>query len=83
LGFTEKIDEVLSDTYQIEARFMSHITLARVKHVSSKKELIEYLKSVKSKDISFEVDKFFLKKSELKLEGPVYTDIENYDFSKN
>jgi 2'-5' RNA ligase len=77
-----KIDEKLKETFTPEERFMSHITIARVKHVSSKKELLDYLESVKVKKISFKVDRFFLKRSELFPEGPEYVDIENYPVFK-
>ena len=78
----KEIDEKLKDLFTSEDRFMSHITIARVKHVSGKKELLEYLKSVKIKKINFKVDRFFFKKSELFPEGPVYNDIENYPVFK-
>ena len=74
----KEIDERLEDLSEKEKRFMGHITIARVKHVSDKKSFLEYLKSVKPKKIKFYCNKFYLKKSELKSEGPVYTDLEEY-----
>lgn len=74
----KEIDERLKDLFPIEERLMSHVTILRVKNVSDKKEFLEYLKSIKPQKIKFRVDKFFLKTSELKPEGPVYSDIENY-----
>lgn len=71
----KQIDGILKDIFPIEARFMSHITIARVKK-TNKKEFLEYLKSIKPSKISFKVSKFFLKKSELKEDGPIYSDIE-------
>ncbi len=88
----KKIDEKLVDLFEPEERFMSHLTIARVKHVSSivkdqnfsleKKDLLDYLKSVKPKKSRFFCNKFYLKKSELKPEGPVYEDIERYCLKK-
>jgi len=75
----KEIDEKLKGIFEPEERFMSHITIARVKYVKTRKELIEYVKNLKTKEIKFKVGKFFLKKSELKAEGPVYEDIEGYD----
>lgn len=74
----KEIDEKLSDLFEKEERFMSHITIARVKHVSSKKELLDYLKSIKPKKLKFYCDKFYLKKSELKANGPEYEGIAEY-----
>jgi 2'-5' RNA ligase len=74
----KEIDEKLEDLFEPERRFMSHITIARVKYVGDKKKLLKYLESVKPGKIKFKVDKFFLKESELLPEGPVYKDIEEY-----
>ena len=58
-----EVDEKLKEIFQPEQRFMSHITIARVKHVTNRKELVDYIKNIKTKQIKFKVDKFFLKKS--------------------
>ena len=73
-----EIDSKLKDLFEPEERFMSHLTIARVKHVSSKRDLLDYLKSIKPKKSRFFCNKFYLKKSELKPEGPVYEDIGEY-----
>lgn len=74
----KQIDERLSDLFDKEIRFMSHITIARVKQVEDKRKLLDYLESVKIKKIEFPVFEFVLKKSELTEKGPIYTDIERY-----
>jgi len=74
----KNIDEKLIEIFEKEERFMSHITIARVRDVSNRKELLEYLKSVNSKELRFKVDRFFLKKSELKSSGPEYSDLGEY-----
>ena len=74
----KKIDKALDGLFDPEERFMSHVTIARVKKVPSKDKLIEYVKNIKTKKMSFKVSEFFLKKSELMSEGPVYTDLEKY-----
>lgn len=71
-------DEKLSDLFEKETRFMSHITIARVKNVSDKKGFLEYLESIKPRKIRFSIDKFYFKKSELKPSGPEYSDISEY-----
>ncbi len=78
----KQVDEALKDMFDVEARFMGHITIARAKKVGDKKRLIEYLKHIKPKNLKFKVDKFFLKKSELESDGPVYTDLENYNLEQ-
>ncbi len=77
----KQIDENLKDLFRPEFRFMSHITLARVKKTFDKKILNEYLKKIKPKKIKFKVDKFFLKKSRLSPEGPIYKDIKKYNLN--
>lgn len=67
-----QIDEVLSDIFKKEERFMSHLTIARIKKVCSKKEFLDYIHNLKNEKISFEIKEFVLKKSELRPEGPVY-----------
>jgi 2'-5' RNA ligase len=61
-----------------EERFMSHITIARMKKIFGKRELLEYVKNIKVKKINLKIKDFCLKKSELKPEGPVYSDLEKY-----
>ena len=74
----KQTDETLKDLFQPEHRFMSHITIARIEKVSDKNKLIAYLKHIKPKQFKFNIDKFFLKKSTLTPEGPVYEDISEY-----
>jgi 2'-5' RNA ligase len=79
----KQIDEKLLDLFVHEARFMSHITIARVKNVPNKAGFLEYMKSVKPKKIKFCVNEFVLKKSELFSQGPRYEDLEIYPLIKN
>ncbi len=79
----KEIDEKLSYFFPKEERFMSHITIARVKNVGDKKGLIDYLKSIKPRKIKFRAKEFILRKSELLPEGPVYEDLEKYGLLKN
>ena len=71
----KKIDEDLKELFIPEKRFMSHITIARVKNVKDRKALIDYIKNIGVKKIKFQVKNFFLKKSTLMSEGPVYEDL--------
>jgi len=75
----KQIDSRLEGLFEKEARFMSHITIARVKKVYNKKDFFEYLESIRPRPIQFLVKSFVLRKSELFSEGPTYTDIEEYN----
>ena len=61
----EKIDKKLEDIFQKEERFMSHLTIARVKNIKNKKEFLEKLGKIKINRIKFLVNSFKLKKSVL------------------
>jgi 2'-5' RNA ligase len=75
----KKVDEVLSECgFVREARFMSHLTVARVKHVKDLKNFYEYVRNLKVKEIEFYVSEFRLMKSDLRRMGPVYEEIEGF-----
>ncbi|MBI2045414.1 RNA 2',3'-cyclic phosphodiesterase [Candidatus Pacearchaeota archaeon] len=67
-----EVDKVLKSLFTQEKRFMSHLTIARVKKVSDKKKLFGFLDRIKVKEIVFEVKSFELMKSELFPKGPKY-----------
>ena len=78
----KKIDDSLGDLFKPEERFMSHLTIARIKYVKDKKGFLEHIDSIHVKPIEFDVSSFKLKKSELKPIGPVYMDLESYESEK-
>jgi RNA 2',3'-cyclic 3'-phosphodiesterase len=61
-----------------EVRFMSHLTLARIKYIKDAQELYDHLKTIKAKPIRFEIQEFKLMKSELNNMGPRYTELKTY-----
>ena len=73
------VDNKLKDLFKPEKRFMSHLTIARVKNVEDKKKFLEELEKIKIPEIKFNVDKFYLMKSELTKTGPKYEVIERYE----
>lgn len=81
-GLQKKIDFALEDLFEPEKRFMSHLTIARVKEFGNKKYFFDGLKKIKIPKIKFLVDSFKLKKSILTPEGPVYEIIEDYKLNK-
>lgn len=73
------VDIKLKELFKPEKRFMSHLTIARVKNVKDKKEFLEDLKKIKVPKIKFSIDKFYLMKSVLTKEGPKYEIMKEYD----
>jgi len=73
------IDEKLEGLFEKEERFMSHVTIARVKFLKNKNYFLGELDKVKiPSGLKFKVDNFMLKKSTLTPDGPVYETLENY-----
>ncbi|MBI3622916.1 RNA 2',3'-cyclic phosphodiesterase [Candidatus Pacearchaeota archaeon] len=72
----KQIDESLENIFEKEKRYMGHLTIARVKSLKDKKKFFELLDRIKVKEIEFEVDRFYLMKSELSPKGPSYSVIE-------
>jgi 2'-5' RNA ligase len=78
-GLQKKIDNSLGGLFKLENRFMSHLTIARVKRIEDKKKFLDELKRIKIKSIKFKVKDFNLRKSILTEKGPIYKDIEKYN----
>jgi 2'-5' RNA ligase len=78
----KKIDDALKGVFEREERFMSHLTVARVGFVKDKIGFVDYVKGMGVKKIKFKVGKFFLKQSELKSPGPVYTNLGEFEVNK-
>lgn len=77
-----EIDEVLEkEKFRKDKIFESHLTMARVKFIKNKQELINKLKEIKIKPLDFEVSSFVLKKSTLTEKGPVYEDIIKFNLT--
>ncbi|MBI2575478.1 RNA 2',3'-cyclic phosphodiesterase [Candidatus Woesearchaeota archaeon] len=74
----KEIDVLIGKEFPDDYRFSSHITLARVKYASDKKQFLQQLKRIRIEPVKFAVDSFKLKKSTLTKEGAVYDDLEVY-----
>lgn len=75
----KKVDSKMVEAgFKLEERFMSHLTIARLKYVDNKKDFAERIKSIGVKSVGFKVKGFKLMRSELKMLGPVYSCIEEY-----
>lgn len=77
----KEIDKSLKDLFPKEERFMSHLTIARIKHAKDKRSFDLKIKSLTAKKLKFEIDSFRLVRSELKTLGPIYTTLA--DFKSN
>jgi 2'-5' RNA ligase len=74
----KEIDRRLSDLFEPEKRFMSHLTIARVKPPYSKDALEAEFEKIKMSLVKFRVNEFKLKES---LPGPLghtYKTVEEY-----
>ncbi len=81
IKLAQKIDEETLDLVASEQRFTAHITLGRIKKISSKKNILSTLKAMNIEKISFTLDSFTLYKSTLTSQGPNYEEIETYSLS--
>jgi len=73
-----EIDEKLKDLFAKEKRFMSHLTIARVKSLKEKENFLKQMKKMEISQIKFVVDNFRLKKSILTEKGSKYEAIEEF-----
>ncbi|MEK6847485.1 MAG: RNA 2',3'-cyclic phosphodiesterase [Nanoarchaeota archaeon] len=79
----KQVDESLQEIFPKEERFMSHLTIARIKYVKDIKYAKEYLKHLNLPQISWTENKIQLKESTLKPQGPAYTTLEEYSAQKD
>lgn len=77
-GLQKKVDNSLESLFEKESRFMSHLTIAKVKNIKDKNKLLKDLKRIEIPYLEFNVKEFCLIKSELSEEGPKYSFIERY-----
>ena len=80
----EKLQKVIDNKmhgldFDLERRFMGHLTIVRVKNLKNKKEFLKGLKEIKISKISFNVDKFYLMSSKTFKEGPIYNILGEYN----
>lgn len=81
-GLQKKIDAALADLFPKEERFMSHLTIARIKLVSYSDNFKQKIEKIKYPLLNFETKSFSLKKSTLTKNGPIYETIKEYRCSQ-
>ena len=91
-GIKEGNDELIKIYHDIERKlkdesfyccdknFSPHITLGRVKYIKYPKNLTDYLRTIKLKDISQVVRSIELMESDLTSNGPIYNVISSFPF---
>ena len=76
-GLQRLIDSKMEELgFVSEKRFMSHLTIARVKTIRDRKKFLEDLYAIEVPEIEFKAEEFYLIKSELAKKGPEYTILE-------
>ena len=78
LNLQNKVDDALSENFEPETRFMSHLTIARIKSVTHKRRFLNEINDFKTKPIEFLVEEFALIQSSLTPSGPIYAPICSY-----
>lgn len=78
-GLQEDVDRSLRGIFAKEERFMSHITIARVKSVREKRGLIDRIKKIRLDNLKFRVESFELMSSKLSGKGPEYSVVERFE----
>ena len=75
------VDNSLNGFFELENRFMGHITIARVRSLNDKKLFLQLINATTVNEVSFMVKDFYLKESILTKDGPIYKDIDRYKLS--
>lgn len=73
-----QIDKKLEAFFEKENRFMSHVTIARVKHILNKPVFLKELNKISFNKINFVVDKFYLMESILSSDGSEYEMLKEF-----
>lgn len=74
-----KVVDERSSFIKSEESFVPHLTIARVKYVRNKAELIKRIQNFARVDFGkYKVEKFYLMESKLYPSGPVYTPIKEF-----
>lgn len=75
LKLQKEIDERLKNFFEKEERFMSHITLVRIREINDKIGLEKFIRNLKYSRESSEIESFSLMKSELTAEDLKYEEL--------
>ncbi len=77
----KKVDAAMQKAgFKKDKRFKTHLTIARVRFLEDKEEFIKKMNNLAIEKIGFEVNSFSLIKSTLTKKGPVYEELEKFNF---
>ena len=77
-NFQKAVDDCVGDMFAKENRFMSHVTIARVKSIKDRTKFKAEIKKIKLEKKKFLVDRFYFIQSTLSEKGPQYKILEEY-----
>ncbi len=77
----KEIDAALAGLFPEDTRFVSHVTIARVKGVEDKTEFLKKLEEIKFSPLQLQVGGFELKESILTEKKPEYKTLEEFSLS--
>lgn len=77
------IDKKLDPLFALEDKFMSHLTIARIKYVKDVKYALEYIHNLKIKPLEFKINSLKLQSSQLTPNGPIYSILKEYKSQKD
>ena len=80
LDLQKNIDENLKKLFKKEKDFKPHLTLARVKYIEDKKAFVDKLKKMNVENKKIDINSFKLIKSTLTPKGPIYEDLEVFEY---
>ena len=73
------VDKIWGRVGEERRKFHAHATIIRFKKILDKEKLIKEMNKINLNDLNFNVNKFYLMKSELLPEGARYSVIDSYD----
>jgi len=75
----KRVDDALKFSFPPEKDFVPHLTIARVKYVNNRESLKTFIEKYNDFEfLEFTVEKVSLMKSELRKEGPIYSEIKGF-----
>ncbi|MEA3378159.1 MAG: RNA 2',3'-cyclic phosphodiesterase [Nanoarchaeota archaeon] len=78
IALQQLVDEQLLTLFPHDQKFSAHLTLGRAKSIKKKKEFLDIVNNIKVKQLSFDVGRIELVKSDLTKSGPVYKILEEF-----
>ena len=78
INLQSKIENILSKLFLVDRRFSAHITLGRIKLLKDKISFLGKLEGFKVKAVKESIRAFYLMRSELRKDGPIYNLVKEF-----